>query len=219
MAISRVGGLSQPNRTLEQCKAEVDNALLTGEWVIFEDHAGYGFYGSQDNLDLLRELIQYVKTKGVRIVNIREGVQMKANIIDVGEVSDSNYFRLARDGSAKSPSMSYQTTHDENLSNQSPVSYFERKVTETPVPSSRADGFPENRAGTLVTHRQRMDNADDFAYQLYYIYDRSTTYKRRWNKSAGEWGVWERFDGVWKFSEDNIYNNDTPISEFPNYQV
>src|SRR5690625_7207696 len=80
MKISRVGGLSQPNRTLEQCKAEIDNALLTGEWVIFEDHAGYGFYQDPANLDLLRELIQYIKSKGVPIVNIRDGAMMKANI-------------------------------------------------------------------------------------------------------------------------------------------
>src|SRR5690625_517166 len=133
MAISRVGGLSQPNRTLEQCKAEVDNALLTGEWVIFEDHAGYGFYGSQDNLDLLRELIRYVKTKGIKIVNLREGAQMKSNIIDVGEPTDPNYFRLARDGSTKTPSNSYELKSDPNVSNDSPITYFPRMVTEIPI--------------------------------------------------------------------------------------
>src|SRR5699024_2733975 len=79
--IYRTTGLSQPGGTLEKCKQYVDDAIEKGDWVIFEDHSHYEFYDHQENLDLLRELIQYVKYKGVEIVSYREGINRKANII------------------------------------------------------------------------------------------------------------------------------------------
>jgi len=216
MKISRVGGLSQPNRTLEQCKAEIDNALLTGEWVIFEDHAGYGFYQDPANLDLLRELIQYIKSKGVPIVNIRDGAMMKANIIEVEGNTDHTI--LSRDGKL-SMSASYQMERSTGIKIDTPITEYENNVTDMPITNNQAteEGFPEGLGGTLITHRQRYDNTDSFGYQIYHIYSSARTYKREWRNDR--WNEFERIDSIWRITKDNQYSISTPITDFPNNQV
>src|SRR5690606_4524184 len=81
--LRRYTGLSQPKDnqiensepTLAECKAIVDNAIANKEYLIFEDHAHYPIWDSL-KLDELRQLIRYIKSKNVPIVNLQDGFNM-----------------------------------------------------------------------------------------------------------------------------------------------
>jgi peptidoglycan/xylan/chitin deacetylase (PgdA/CDA1 family) len=224
MLISRQSGLSQPSTTIADCKAAIDAAINTGNWVIFEDHAQYGFYNNPDNVELLRQLIQYIKSKGIRIVNLRDGFNMKANIVDVGELSDPYYMRIAKNGQIISQQFNgayYEMKKDTTITNTTPISSFPRRVTEIPFSNAEAtsSAFPENKGGTLITHRQSYDSGDNFAYQIYVIYNSYSMYKRRWNYQSGVWDAWDRIDSMGKMSTPNQYTASTAITSFPSNQI
>lgn len=82
--MKRVAGLSQPRGagpSLASIKSVIDSLSITNYWLIFEDHAHYADW-TEDLLDDLQELIQYIKSKNIPIVNLQDGFNMRCNIID-----------------------------------------------------------------------------------------------------------------------------------------
>jgi len=218
--LTRVAGLSQKMNfdgdirepTLEECKAIVDNAIANKEWIIFEDHSGYPIWDSH-KLGELRQLIQYVKSKGVPIVNFQDGFNMKANIIDIK--SEVSHYKLFRNGLE-----SRSGFEDKTYDNNTPVTYFPMGESRTFFTNSEslAKGFPEGRAGVLTTFRVESglhNNVSD--YQTFKIYDRSTIYMRSWDGSA--WGQWQVVANPLVNATLNAYSADDGIVLYPPYSI
>lgn len=214
--ITRGSGLSQPKSSgdLENCKSQVDQAIANNDWLIFEDHSHYAFFDNQENLDKLRDLIRYIKSKGVRIVNIREGVESKANLIEVDNFAgDKSGYYLQRDGNIRSGNnmvlMSDQNSHGFNT----PIDSFpENKISVSTVSGTKAstEGFPDGASGTLKTY---YINNKDFAYQEYdTIYGKQ--YNRIWESANNKWSLFMPKSSAVRYVGRNVLNTGHAVSTY-----
>jgi len=90
----RVAGLSQPRGdepTLAEVKQTVDDAIAHNKYIIFEDHSHYDSW-TEEQLEDLEKLIDYIKEKEVPIVNLQDGFNMRGNIFD------QENLKITRDG-------------------------------------------------------------------------------------------------------------------------
>ena len=87
-------------RTLDEMKADVDYANANDLWLIFIAHSWDTFYETEDGLQQLRDLIDYIKnTRGMNIVNFEDGLKLKGNIINKGNrYSPEDWYMTTNDG-------------------------------------------------------------------------------------------------------------------------
>ncbi len=86
----------------------------------------------------------------------------------------------------------FTVTSNKNSLNNTPALEFILGTTKEIVQTINANGFPENKAGTLETNRLHPLS---YSYQLYYVYDNNHIYKRIYN-STNNWTNWERIDNT-----------------------
>lgn len=87
-------------RTLDEMKADVDYANTNGLWLIFIAHSWEAFYNTEEGLQQLRDLINYIKnTRGMNIVNFEDGLKLKGNVINKGNrYTPEDWFMTTNDG-------------------------------------------------------------------------------------------------------------------------
>ena len=91
--------------TLQKCKDFVDGALVSGEWLIFTVHPHYAEYDlptGQSRRDELSQLIDYIKTAGIPILNARMAYSFYKNRIQMREIGSAevvDVYRVGMDGS------------------------------------------------------------------------------------------------------------------------
>lgn len=215
--IARVPGLSQgsPRPTLQECKDLIDRA--DNEWVIFEDHSAYDDWKDPAKLEELRELIQYIKSKGIPIVNFQDGYNMKGNVLDFQ--SEPSNFKLFRDGNT-----SVGILDKYSYNSDTPISYFPYGVLNTFFSSLQIanKGFPTGQAGTVTTVRPYnsifRDDADLGSHQTFRLYRTHDVYKRVWMGSAG-WSEWEFVANDYDVKSLNAHRSTDPITEFAENKI
>lgn len=74
---------------------------------------------------------------------------------------------------------------DYTLPFSKPLSEYPSGVTYSAVNYDNATGFPNNKAGTLVTYK--IGNSSGYAYQEYIIYSDGTKYIRGCDNTTGNW--------------------------------
>lgn len=67
--------------TLDNIKARVDECYEQNGWLIFMTHVDDAGHTDEDN-QMLRDLIDYIKTKGIDIVTMSEGFEIFGNVIE-----------------------------------------------------------------------------------------------------------------------------------------
>lgn len=189
----RVPGLSQPRDhsipnsepTLAECKAMVDEAIEKNKYIIFEDHSHYSIYDSQTKLNELRELIQYIKSKNVPIVNLQEGYQMRANVV---EADDYKLHRSGRVIAKKQVSHLLLPNNEKTLSDGADEFQVNAITTLTVTDFT---GLPFNVGGNLITYKETANAAQWFQEH------RSTigTLERYWDHNNKKWTDWRGKDG------------------------
>lgn len=87
-------------RSLAEMKADVDYAMANGIWLIFIAHSWDEFYSTDEGLQQLRDLIDYIKnTRGMNIVNFEDGLKLKGNVINKGNrYSPEDWYMTTNDG-------------------------------------------------------------------------------------------------------------------------
>lgn len=188
-ALKRVSGIGEPGQTLATVKTAIDNAPANS-WVIVMGHTGYEPYKTQSTLDDLRSLIQYLKGKGIEIVNIEDGWKRKGNIIDVG--SYNSHFKVGMDGQTRLTN----NFEDYSYDNSTPISYFPYGTSSTYFNNNEitGKGFPTgDNGGTVVTVRMRMNKyvSEDASYQTFQPYYENSLYRRRWIVGTSSWSAWD----------------------------
>src|SRR5699024_10621215 len=75
----------------------------------------------------------------------------------------------------------------------------------------------ENRGGTLETYKLAQDY---YSYQIYNIWDSTKVYKRIWNRTTSDWGIWNRIDAT-RLNEQirASVNSDIPANGFKEITV
>ena len=66
--------------TLDDAKKLVDSVAVNGGWLIFMTHAWYTSFSASD----LATLIEYITSKHIDIVGIKEGMEKFGNVVDIG---------------------------------------------------------------------------------------------------------------------------------------
>lgn len=190
--MTRVAGLSQKvagvEPTLEECKAMVDEAIANNDYIIFEDHSHYDIYDNTRKLDELRELIQYIKLKGVPIVNLSESFEMKCNIIDFGERDTGNYYRLHRDGSVSSDEDSnvYEIKGNDAYDLDDPIDvYADNKITVWRA-NEQATHLPLQASGEIKVYK--LTSYPNMWYREYRAFNRA--YWQTWDDTNNKWREW-----------------------------
>jgi peptidoglycan/xylan/chitin deacetylase (PgdA/CDA1 family) len=191
--LARFGDISGNTFDLAACQAIVDNAP-PNSWIIFYTHVLYDMWQLQETKDKLHSLIQHIKTKGYEIVNIREGLNRKANILDTG--NDNVYFKVGRDGTIGEKQEVFYPT---DLTNTTPITTFPlgESFIDFDYDESVAAGFGINVAGVLKTFRMPYStyhNKEIFSYQTYQPYSDNTYYRRRWDDAGKTWTPWIRYN-------------------------
>lgn len=82
-------------------KPRVDEAIEKGGWLIFGLHSNAPEFDATQQ-EYLRQTIQYVKSQGVPIVTMNEGLDLIGNVIDVDgyneDDTEEKYFRVGSNG-------------------------------------------------------------------------------------------------------------------------
>ena len=213
----RIPGLSQLNGTVEptlaECKAMVDDAIANKKWIIFEDHANYPIWDSA-KLEEFRQLIQYIKSLGVPIVNLQDAFNMRCNIIDVKK--ENNFYKLFRNGEETKGGWQNRI-----IDNTTPINDYPYGTTQVFMNNSQISGkgFPTGRGGTLITTRLSAPFSEDLAsYQMFLEYESNEIWLRRWF-STNAWGTWEMVSYPIVKADNNAYSASSSIALFPSYSI
>lgn len=183
--------------TLTYYKSKVDEANQNNGWLIFMLHPSTSTE-YQTQLQHIRDTIDYIKTLGVDIVTLEQGIKVFGNKKIVGDYSNVNtsndYFVVGADGTVKNKIKGLSQSKDvvvESLnghtSSSVPSSFLPDKITYTPIDTSNVTGFPENQPGVLETYRL-VSYEDKYTYQKYSKFNSEGFYVRNWKNGA--WTNW-----------------------------
>ncbi len=217
----RVPGLSHKKDngiepTLAECKAIVDDAIANGKYIIFEDHAGYAIYNNPEKLDELRQLIQYIKSKGVPIVNLQDGFNMKCNVVDTW-VNSNNYYRLHRNGKVSQSDLSFynQSRTGTTYRDLPPKDFQLGKITVDRIAGDLAN-VEEAYKATFLRYTHKMLDAPNSWYQEI---QSPNGYFIRWAVDQNTWGSLIKINNFVDINERSGTSYDLPPSEFKNNKV
>lgn len=178
-------------------KSKVDQAVANNGWLIFMLHpSSSSEYDIQDQYT--RNTIDYIKSLGIEIVTLEQGIKIFGNRKIIGDYFDvnnaDNYYVIGADGTVKSKAKGILQVDDTILdpvnahSNASlPADFFSGKITYTPIDNTNVNGFPDSQPGTLETYKlSALD--DKYTYQKYRKFNSEGYYFRGWKNGA--WTGW-----------------------------
>src|SRR5699024_189585 len=122
-----------PGWTLNDYKNKVDEAISKNGWLIFMLHCGQAEHNAQVQ-QILEDLIVYIQSKNVDIVNITDGIDIAGNIIDINQQE----FYWSRDGKNNIRDAEYNRTdsftgNEKHTGATKPDEFPPRKMSIDPV--------------------------------------------------------------------------------------
>lgn len=221
--LGRFTDISENVFDLNACKTIVDNAPANS-WLIFYTHVNYDMWLDPATATKMRQLIQHIKSKSIDIVNVKEGLERKGNVVDTGD--DKEFFKVGRDGSTLS-----NPFHKEGITLSTPITDFPKGETDVSFSNAQATtvGLPENVGGILTTYRVPYSSysiPDIYSYQTYQLYWNSKLYRRRWDTNTSAWTSFELVTQDFKTAPihyfdatRNAYNGTQLITAFPESNI
>lgn len=202
--------------TFEEYKEQIDKAIKENAWLIFKSHSQYTTF-DDNQLQLIRQIIDYARENDMVEVSLEEGLDLFGNLIDTGDYPartlGADYYVMDKKGYIYSNKygVSYRSVTNYGSDINSPVEDFEYGLTHEQIYGSRVKDFPENKPGTLETYRTTIDY---YSFQFYYPYDNNSIYKRKFDRSIGNWGVFEKMNSDYITTSVKNSLNNTTIDDF-----
>lgn len=199
-------------------KAKIDEAVSKKTWLIFMTHVWHEDH-TQEQIDLLEQIIDYIKTVDMDIINLRDGYRRFGNLIEI-----ENQFQFTNSGDMIFKDTGSLVNVRELVKNGQPVRYYEQPSITNTSPFSDypkksisimnfgsviANGFPFKKAGQLI-HFGTSDYS--VAYQIWLPFvnqalikevEANPIYFRRC-KSEIEWCEWTIINGTRKYITDIV---------------
>lgn len=206
--------------SLEWYKLNVDKAIESNGWLIFLMHSSHV---DATQLSHLSALIDYIQSHNVDVVTLDEGLNTVGNIVDIGNYNRNDltekHFVVGADGTVSMTRNNHKfqvTKTDEYLNANLPTDYPVGYVYSTTITTPNATGFPENKAGTLITDRIQ---ADGWAYQTYHVYGSLNVYKR-YATSNTAWSSWNQTNVTltstpYRYQSAGTYTDASSPTSFP----
>lgn len=174
--------------TLDNYKAQVDTAIANKSWLIFMLHCGQTEHDAAAQT-ILEQLIQYIQSVNVDIVNVTEGVDISGNIIDINQQE----FFWAKDGKNNIRDAAYhplntQTGLEKHNGSTLPNAFPLNKISIDPVVTGTAQqSLPTvTSRGTLVTVQNGSNQSSQIFYAARNVYFRSS------NATSTTWESWKK---------------------------
>ncbi|PEE42785.1 BppU family phage baseplate upper protein [Bacillus pseudomycoides] len=191
--LKRVTLAEATNNTLDYYKSKVDEAIIGKGWLIFKSHSQYESFDSSQ-IQIIKDLIDYIHSKGVDIVSLSQGLRVIGNIMDVGDYparsqAGVEYYVMDVDGKiySKSNQKNYDISVDTSLLFTTPITAFPHSMMSTNIIlEANAAQFPMKKAGILNTFRF-VSGQDAYAYQTFQSTLSNEVYRRKWDNNTGLW--------------------------------
>lgn len=213
--------------TPEYYKYQVDRAVSGNAWLIFMTHCAET---DEVQMGYLAQVIEYVQSLGIPVVTMREALDMRGNIVDVGRYDRRNpedeHFVVGCDSTVeKSAPDKYAVNLPENaVTNAVPPSWFPWNTVSTCRITGNTAGFPHQAqyyGGTLVTNTMGSATIHDLGYKDYtegrtwqeFYLPKSTAVYRRYALDADTWSDWSYGSDV-VLAQDSRTIDDA-VSKFP----
>lgn len=120
---SGIGDLDNKNNaiTKEGMIADIQYAVKNNLWLVFVMHSWKDVFSEgQTGVDDLIEVVTYCKTNNIPIVNLKDGLRLKGNTIDVGErINGKKWCRVGANGS-----FHYQESMCSTITNSENKNYY-----------------------------------------------------------------------------------------------
>ncbi|WP_163258373.1 BppU family phage baseplate upper protein [Bacillus paranthracis] len=180
------GSFTEGQNSLDFYKSKVDEAIANNQWLIFMLHVGNPEHDATQQQHL-SDLIDYIKTKPIKIATVKEGYEIYGNLIDYND--QEIYFSKLGKNNIKDfirDPLDPKTGIEKYNFSKKPNEFERGKVFNTNVYNDNANS-PSGARGMLTTYTQDNDGTE--AYQTFNsrqkIYERHST-------SSTAWGPWRR---------------------------
>lgn len=209
-----VNGNSEKN-TLAYYKACVDYAKANNIWLVFMLHVAQQPV-EQDTI--LGQLLDYIKSQNVKIVNATDGYRTFGNKVFIGDV-DSKYLAINEDGVFSSDIYPGKEIKMNSKNLTDGIVLYENGISIMKVNFSHGStqGFPGNSSGTLFTYK--IDNTYNFYNRQEFWQGTSNKKYVRYATGDATWSGWEEIitsaTNPYKILGINAYNSSQPITDFP----
>lgn len=164
---------------VQHCKNKIDEAIANNGWIIIGLHCFYDGFDPNG----LREVIQYAKLKGVEIVNMKRGLQLYNNIIELPD------FKVGADGEISSSKLGHFVKMLSAATISTPLTEFPKDALSYRsfnASTATSSSMPENASGTLFNFRGA---SDAYGKQIYILTNNGRMYGREWNSATSAWGA------------------------------
>ncbi|PFI53847.1 hypothetical protein COI76_14360 [Bacillus cereus] len=175
-------------------KPRVDEALAKGGWIVFGLHSAAPQFDAIQQ-EYLKQTIQYVKSKGIKIVTINQGLDLIGNVVDVeGNNKDdtkTKYLRVGSDGSFAASDVILRTVvlPKNTISAGASITAYEKgRITHCFVDGTYATGTPGNRKGLIIT--DYSTGYEDFVFQTFLL-DTGERFIRYYVYKNQVWDAWK----------------------------
>lgn len=165
---------------LETIKAQIDNAVATGSWVVISTHCHFPDFSVAN----FREMVSYAKSKAIKFASVGEAMRHFGNVVDLADPGKPGYGAIGADGSVHGVfTNNYKVIPNQGITNTTPATDFDSGETMTfySATSGPSAGFPG--AGTLITY-VNLNKA--YAHQEFIKYQSKEKLYRTWMGTG--WG-------------------------------
>lgn len=182
-------GFSDPT-TLEYYKEKVDEAIENDNWLVFVIHTWHSDM-TATQWQHLRDVIDYIRSKGYDIEFPSEGFDARGNIMQTSYYTTTT---INSEGDLVSKDIQFVVGMSNFDINTRINSLNNQKVYVNTISSTKAasEGWPEGRAGTATTHR--LSSIYNYNYQDYLVASSGNLYRRKTN-SSHEWNSFQKIGG------------------------
>ena len=200
--------------TLDQLKARVDNAIANNAYLNFMIHSWMPAFQTPQKQQDIKDLIDYIKSKGCEIGVASKARSTIGNNIEYGTLSDSMYFILTNYGELYQNSVDFKYIGFVSDLNKLPNLYDGNKVTLSRY-GSNTPGAPNTSGGWMITFKDKKDNSNTYTVNIAFSIGNTVNhiYKQTFNNSTNLWNTWVQLTG--NRIEGNNVNIDRPITDYP----
>ncbi len=192
------------SRPFSYYKEYIDRGIKENSLMIICLHSNQ--FGSEEQKEVLKQTIDYLKSNNVDITTISEAMKRYGNAFEMWNEYTGQHTVISNSGEMFGSDLDYMVRLDTNSATpETPYNEFPpNKISFCKITASNSSEFPENRAGILITDNRV--NEDGYTSQYYKILGRVTEYSRSTNTS-GNWGSFEKVitDGL--VDASITYNN------------
>lgn len=187
----------------------MDEAIENNGWIIITTHIDQ--YSSEEHI---RDIITTALSKGLKFVKLEEGIKVHGNIAQFGGSNMDPETTISSSGEIISNNLGRVIIdNSREITADTPLTYFTgNAITHSMIRISQAEGFPENKTGTLITHRGHKTE-EVWSYQEFIPLRETNKFIRRWDNSNKEWRNWE-IEGGLLINDVNMITPDKPPSAF-----